>query len=382
MTKTKQNNTKRLRRKKQQAQQKVDPAGATSSVSKDDRTTPSKAKVRNRRGRAKGSQVTQKVKRTETVKGRLQESYHEKADQVVSVHGHAMEKGDVFKIIGLGIFFVLMVIIVIALWPMLKTLGEPDGLTRVIADVKNAGPLGVLMLLGLQFVQIVVAFIPGEVVQVAAGMMYGPWWGALIIFLGCVISSAFIFEVVHRLGAPFVQSMVPTKYMEKFRNFEKTGKLNFIVFLLFFIPGLPKDVFTYLVPLTDMPMKTFILLSCVARIPGIFVSTYAADSLIEGDIVSSVIIFAVVGAIALAAILCRNKLMDMMERLNKKESKKDAKSQGEVAATSHDVSNGMTCEAPSEDVAEHGSERGNEGDAAEVKVSSSTRSRTTTKNHG
>ena len=133
MTKTKQNNTKRLRRKKQQAQQKVDPAGATSSVSKDDRTTPSKAKVRNRRGRAKGSQVTQKVKRTETVKGRLQESYHEKADQVVSVHGHAMEKGDVFKIIGLGIFFVLMVIIVIALWPMLKTLGEPDGLTRVIA---------------------------------------------------------------------------------------------------------------------------------------------------------------------------------------------------------------------------------------------------------
>ena len=91
--------------------------------------------------------------------------------------------------------------------------------------------------------------------QLAAGMMYGPWLGAALILVGCVISSAFIFELVHRLGAPFVQSTVPVKYMDKFREFEKTGKLNSIVFILFLIPGMPKDVFTYIVPLTDMPMK-------------------------------------------------------------------------------------------------------------------------------
>lgn len=366
MTKTKQNKTKRLRRKKQQAQQKAESKGAALSVSMDENAESGKAKVRNRRGRSKGSQVTRKVKRTDTVKERLHESYHEKADQVVSVRGHAMEKGDIFKIIGLGVFFALMVVIVIALWPMLKTLGEPDGLTKVIADVKNAGPLGVLILLGLQFVQIVVAFIPGEVVQVAAGMMYGPWWGALIIFLGCVISSTFIFEVVHRLGAPFVQSMVPIKYMDKFRNFEKTGKLNFIVFLLFFIPGLPKDVFTYLVPLTDMPMRTFILLSCVARIPGIFVSTYAADSLIEGDIASSVIIFAVVGAIALAAILCRNKLMSMMEHLNKKSSAKDTKEESETASLSEETLQSSVRKTTSEDVAKDACEKISEPGGTEM----------------
>ena len=63
--------------------------------------------------------------------------------------------------------------------------------------------------------------------------------------------------------------MVPVQYLEKFRKFEKTGKLNIIVFILFLIPGLPKDVFTYLVPLTDMRMRTFLLLSNVGRIPGI-----------------------------------------------------------------------------------------------------------------
>lgn len=360
MTKTKQNNTKRLRRKKQR---NAETKTSSLVASVDSGSTKSKAKVRNSRGKAKSDQVTQEVKRTEKVKERLAESYHEKADKVVSVRGRTMEKGDIFKIVGLGVFFVLMIVIAIALWPMLKTLGEPDGLSRVIADVQSAGALGVLILLGLQFLQIVVAFIPGEVVQVAAGMMYGPWWGALIIFLGCVISSIFIFELVHRLGAPFVQSMVPPKYMEKFRNFEKTGKLNFIVFLLFFIPGLPKDVFTYLTPLTDMPMKTFILLSCVARIPGIFVSTYAADSLIEGDIRSSVIIFAVVGVIALAAILFRNKLMNKMESLNKKDTSSDEKQTSAKTAAS----------------SEHAStEQANEEIAAEVTSGSAAEPKTST----
>lgn len=322
MTQTKANSTSQPRSAEQSSQHggQAQDLVVNTPGSKEAESKAPQTKATQRHKESKSSQVASETESTETLKERLQEFYREKADQTVSVHGHPMEKGDIFKFAGLGIFFVLMVIIVVALWPMLKTLGEPDGLTRVIADVQNAGPLGVLMLLGMQFVQIVVAFIPGEVVQVAAGMMYGPWWGAFIIFLGCVISSIFIFELVHRLGAPFVQSMVPVKYMEKFRNFEKTGKLNFIVFLLFFIPGLPKDVFTYLVPLTDMPMKTFILLSCVARIPGIFVSTYAADSLIEGDITAAIIIFAVVGVIALIAILCRNKLMSKFESMSKKDS--------------------------------------------------------------
>ena len=186
---------------------------------------------------------------------------HEKAQQETTVHGHKMEKGDIFKFVGLIAFFAIMVIICLLIWPYVADIFEPGGIDRVIADVRGAGPVGFLILLGLQFLQIVVAFIPGEVVQIAAGMLYGPWLGALIILMGCVVSSAFIFALVHKLGAPFVQSMVPTKYLEKFRAFEKTGKLSIVVFILFLIPGLPKDTFTYLVPLTDMNMRTFLLLS-------------------------------------------------------------------------------------------------------------------------
>lgn len=90
------------------------------------------------------------------------------------------------------------------------------------------------------------------------------------------------------------------------------------MFVLFLIPGLPKDVFTYLVPLTDMNMRTFLLLSNIGRIPGIIVSTYAADGLMEGRFVESAIIFGVAAVIAILGVVFRERIMKVLERSHKK----------------------------------------------------------------
>ena len=252
--------------------------------------------------------------RRETVKARAherREAAREKAQEITTVRGREMTRGDIFRFGGLIAFLALMVVIMVLLWPYIHEVFEPGGLSRVIDDVRNAGPLGFLILLAMQFMQIVVAFIPGEVVQMAAGMMYGPWLGAAVILLGCIISSAFVFVVVHRLGAPFVQDMVPTKYLDKFRAFEESGKLSIVVFILFLIPAMPKDTFTYLVPLTNMRMRDFLVLSNVGRIPGIVISTYAANGLVDGNITQSLIIFAAVAVIAIVAIIFRDKIMNL-----------------------------------------------------------------------
>ena len=169
------------------------------------------------------------------------------------------------------------------IWPYLHELFEPGGLDRVMADVRNAGPIGFLILLGLQFLQIVVAFIPGEVVQIAAGVLYGPWVGAASH--PCRLRD---FQRLHfRAGA---QAGCPVRAEHGAHELprevppvreDRTSSTS-SVFVLFLIPGLPKDVFTYLVPLTDMNMRTFLLLSNIGRIPGIIVSTYAADGLMDG----------------------------------------------------------------------------------------------------
>lgn len=215
---------------------------------------------------------------------------------------------DKVKFVGLIAFLVVVAIIVVLVWPYIHLVFEPDGLDQLIDRVQGAGIGGVLILEAIQFLQVVVAFIPGEVVQVAAGMIYGPWWGALIILVGCVISSAFIYMLVHKLGAPFVHDMVPQKYTAKFREFEQSGKFNMVVFVLFLIPGLPKDVFTYITPLSDMKLSTFLVIANTARIPGIVLSTYAADGLLEGRVFESVVMFGVLALIAVAALLVYNKL--------------------------------------------------------------------------
>lgn len=226
-----------------------------------------------------------------------------------------LTKADLFKLGGLAAFFVLMAAACVAIAPWIAGITQPGGLERLVEDVRNAGAGGVLLLLGFQFLQIVVAFIPGEVVQIAAGMMYGPWAGALIVVAGCIVSSAFIFVVVHKLGAPFVRAMIPEKWMGKLQRFEQSEKLDVMVFVLFLIPGMPKDVFTYLVPLTDMRMRNFLFLSNVGRIPGILISTYGADSLIEGDYAQSIALFAIAAAVAVVAIVLHERILHSLAGL-------------------------------------------------------------------
>lgn len=228
--------------------------------------------------------------------------------------GRSMDRATVFKFAGLVAFIAIVALIVFFAWPYIADVFSEGGVERLVERVQNAGPAGVLILLGMQFLQVVVAFIPGEVVQLAAGLMYGPLFGSLIILVGCVISSSIIYKLVHVLGAPFVQGMVSTDHLEKFRSFETSGKLDVVVFILFLIPGMPKDVFTYIVPLTDMPYKKFITLTTIGRIPGVVGSTYAAAGFASGEIVGPIVVLVVLAVIAVVAIVFRDKIMGAFHR--------------------------------------------------------------------
>lgn len=243
--------------------------------------------------------------------------------KVVSIGKKELAASDIVKLVGLLVFFVMMVGIAWAAWPYIEEIFEPGGVDKLIGQVRDAGALGVLILFGLQLLQVIVAFIPGEVTAVAAGMLYGPWLGGLLILIGGAIASAIVYWIVHSLGAPFVRDMVPLSFMEKFREYERSGKFDIIVFVLFLIPGLPKDIFTYIVGLTDMKCLTFVVLSTIARAPGVLVTTYAASGLATGNYLESAIIFAVAAVIAIVGIIFRDRIMEMIGR-KKEERESDA----------------------------------------------------------
>lgn len=243
-----------------------------------------------------------------------QELSSEPASEKPVAGKRAVDRATVIKFVGLIAVLVIMAIVVVVMWPYIADVFTEGGVDRLVERVRNAGVGGVFILLGMQFLQIIVAFIPGEVVQLAAGLMYGPWLGTVIILIGCVISSAIIYKLVHALGAPFVQSMVSTEHLEKFRTFEKSGKLDVVVFVLFLIPAMPKDVFTYLVPLTDMKMGRFLTLATIGRIPGVLASTYVAHGLSQGDMIGPIVIVVVVAVIALIAVVFRDRIMSAFDK--------------------------------------------------------------------
>lgn len=247
-------------------------------------------------------------------KNKLMRPAPEPTGKVVTIAGKAVSVTDIVKLAGLFVFFALTIVAGYLIWPYIHEIFEPGGLQKLIADVRAAGAVGVSILFGLQLLQIIVAVIPGEVTAIAAGMLYGPWFGALLILVGGAIASAIVYWIVHLLGAPFVHDMVPTSFLEKFREYERSGKFNVIVFVLFLIPGLPKDAFTYIIGLTDMRCDTFVILSTLARIPGVLVTTYAASDIAKGDYLSAAIIFVVFAIIAGIGLIFRDKIMGFISK--------------------------------------------------------------------
>ena len=195
------------------------------------------------------------------------------------------------------------------LWPYIKQLSSQEGMQELITTVRSTGPLAVGVLLLLQLAQVIIAFIPGEVVQVVAGILYGPVWGTIIILCGALGSTVIIYHLVQKLGTPFVSKMVPAETQEKLGFITRTSRIDAIVFVLFLIPGLPKDLITYLVALTEVRKSRFFFFSTLGRAPGVIVTSFAGHSLAGGNWMMLAFIVGIAVVILVVFFLLRDKVM-------------------------------------------------------------------------
>ena len=127
------------------------------------------------------------------------------------------------------------------IWAVLT---RPQARDAFIEFVRGKGVLGVFIFLGIQLLQVVVAFLPGEAVEFAAGLLYGTWAGLLLCLLGILLASCTVYAFVRLFGAKRIDEKAFTKY----RFLRDEAHIRFSVFLVFFIPGTPKDLLTYLGP--------------------------------------------------------------------------------------------------------------------------------------
>ena len=210
------------------------------------------------------------------------------------------KKANRLRVLGLIVWAALMLGgTAFGIWWMIS-LQDPDVFTSFNERVASLGIGGWVVLLGIQYVQIVLAFIPGGPIQVAAGALYGPVGGLAVILVGIVLANATIFALVRRFGKRVLRLFVNERDVSKYGFLNGKVRLAPMVLLLFFIPGTPKDALTYIFALSPLAFWRFTFLSLIARMPGILVSVFAGDSIVQGGYRLATILFA---CIALLGIL-------------------------------------------------------------------------------
>lgn len=197
------------------------------------------------------------------------------------------------------------------IWAILTQASARDAF---IEFVRGQGVAGIFFFLGIQLLQVVVAFLPGEMVELAAGLLYGTWGGLALCLFGILLASCMIYAFI----CLFHVKKLDEKAISKYRFLRDEAHIRFMVFLVFFIPGTPKDILTYLGPFLPLPAWQFLVISTLARIPSVLTSTFAANQFASGAWKVSVAVFAVTGTVALLCLLLEERILARFRRTTEK----------------------------------------------------------------
>jgi uncharacterized membrane protein YdjX (TVP38/TMEM64 family) len=195
-----------------------------------------------------------------------------------------------------------MIYLTVAMWPWIMSLMQEEGREALKDRVSQMGFGGWLLLLGIQILQIIVAVLPGEPVEVIAGYLFGTWGGLFTCLLGILIGTVLVFLLVKVFKEKFITLFVSREKLESFRFLKNEARLESVTFILFLIPGTPKDVLTYAVALTRINPVRFFIIATLARIPSVITSTWAGASIMNENWALTIAIFAATAAIGLLGI--------------------------------------------------------------------------------
>ena len=189
--------------------------------------------------------------------------------------------------------------------PMVEFVREPE---RFRAWVDSSGFVSRVIFVGMVIFQLIIALIPGEPLEMGAGYAFGAVEGTILCIIGCVIGSALVFLFVRRFGVKLVEVFFPREKIRSLRFLQDSRRLNLLTFIVFFIPGTPKDLLSYFIGLTDMKLGTWLLITAVARIPSIVTSTVTGDALGLQNYQFALIAFGATLLLSLGGILVYRRL--------------------------------------------------------------------------
>lgn len=193
---------------------------------------------------------------------------------------------------------------------MMKVFENRDTLRSYVESWGTLAPLAFIM---IQILQVLIAPIPGEFTGAVGGFIFGVWPNVIYSTIGLTIGSMLAFMASKIIGMPLVKFFVSDEHLNKFHFLtERRGAI--ISLVLFAIPGVPKDILSYILGLSPMGFLTFFWVSFLGRIPGTIMLSLSGSAIYDGDWTSILILAVACGAIFVLVFHQRGRIEEWIRR--------------------------------------------------------------------
>lgn len=222
-----------------------------------------------------------------------------------------INKVKMIKLIALILVIAILTIATIYMIPIMKEIKTPEGQAQFKEKITNSGITGVLILFGLELAQVVLAILPGEPIEILAGICFGPIWGTIFLMVSVFIVTCLIYFLVKKFGRDFIYEFFPKEKVDKLENsklLKNEKQIELVMIILFLIPGTPKDLLVYIGALLPMKSSRFIAISTLLRFPSIISSTLLGDNILDGKWKVGIIAYVITFLITFIVVFIVNKL--------------------------------------------------------------------------
>ncbi len=213
------------------------------------------------------------------------------------------------KTIGAAAIAVFVLMMLLMAWligvPVLRFAGEPEHFREW---VESSGVLGAIAYMGMVIVQIIVAIIPGEALEIAGGYAFGALEGTVLCLVAATLGSLLVFALVRRFGVRLVEVFFSLEKLRSLRFLQSSRRRDMLFLIVFMIPGTPKDLLCYFAGLTDIKLPAWLLICSLGRLPSIITSTVGGDALGTEKYIFAIMVFAGTLLISGAGLLIYNRI--------------------------------------------------------------------------
>ena len=235
------------------------------------------------------------------------------------------------KIKIIAILKLILLVIIIAGIPAFLYLRYGSGIFskdtayNVVEYLQQNRSIAFLLIIGIQVIQVVVFVLPGQPIQFAASYMFGVGRGYLLSVIGAVIGTTISFYLAKLLGSEAMHLFFDEEKIKDYQRRLNSGRGLLITFFIYLIPGVPKDLVSYAAGISEMRFRPFLLAATIGRSPAMLGSLLVGHFFVKENYTAIIILIVIIVLIMLICFIKRDKLMDFLDMIEKKDAETEVK---------------------------------------------------------